>query len=369
MKSSSRIYWAGMCLILWCCSSQDTTYSLLEAPVADAVFYQSGLAEIERLAKANPENPDVYFKKAVYLQALGHTNRALSAIKQAIKLDPVPDYLMKEAELLLDMGNNEEALARISRAQILGGDYPDLWHLLARLNFLVGNYESARTEINTALQKYPQAINYFHTRGQIEWSLNDTLAAQNSFLKSVADPETKYESLKYLAIISKSQGDYQKALYYLQQNLEYHKDDRELLIEKGKLFAETTQYDSALYIFHSLRDQDETDYVPYYESAQVHYSIRSYDSALFYAHKSLTLHLGHIPSMLTQARVYDRRRYYGTALKKYQEILAIDSTNVSAVEELAKLKGKVAYLQIIQRNREKNAQVEAISPTRPPIEN
>lgn len=358
-----------MCLVLWCCRQPDKTYPLVEAPIQDTDFYQLSLTEVERVANNNPNNPDAHFKKALYLQALGQIEEALSAVRQAINLDPTPDYLMKEAELLLSQADNEKALARISRAQILGGDYPDLWHLMAKLNYLTGNYEDALSEVDKALQKYPKGINYFCTKGQIEWALHDTLVALNSFLKSVGHPETKYESLKYLATISKAMEDYQQAFYYLNQNLQSSPDDRDLLIEKGKLFIESAQYDSALTVFHFLRDQDTTDMVPFYESAQVHYHRRRYDSTLFYTDKSLQLHRGHLPSMLTQARVYDRRRYYGTALKKYQEILVIDSTYVPAVEELAKLKGKIAYLQKIQKDREENAQVETISPTRPPIRN
>ena len=261
------------------------------------------------------------------------------------------------------------ALSRISRAQILGGDYPDLWHLMAELNYLEGNYEVALSEVGQALLKYPAGTNYFCTKGKIEWALQDTLVAFNSFNKSVAHPETNYESLLYLEIISKAKGEYDKAFEFLERNLLSNPRDRVLLKEKGKLLMETAQYDSALVIYHILIDQDTTDYVPFYESALVHYQIRRYDSTLYYTDQSLLLYKQHLPSMLTQARVYDRRRYYGTAIKKYQEIIAIDSTYLPAVDELAKLKGKIAYLQKIQKDREENAQVETITPTRPPVRN
>ncbi len=368
-RLNNIVLWSWMLLVLWCCRQPDKTYPLVEVPKQDTNFYQVGLSEIERMVKTDPNNPDAHFKKALYLQALNQTNEALSAVKQAINLDPTPDYLMKAAELLLSKGDHETALARISRAQILGADYPDLWHLMSKLNYLSGNYEIARSEVNKALQRYPRGINYFCTKGQIEWALNDTLVAFNSFLKSVGHPETKYLSLKYLATISRAMGDYQQAFYYLDQNLQSNKDDRTLMMEKGKWLTESARYDSALVIFHFLLHQDTTDFVPLYEAAQVHYYTRRYDSTLYYTDKSLHLQPGHLPSVLMQARVYDRRRYYGTALKKYKEILAVDSTYVPAVEELAKLKGKIAYLLKIQKNREENAQVETISPTKPPIRN
>lgn len=349
------------------CRQQDQTYPLVDLPKPGPDFYEAGLAESERQVRSNPNNPDAHYKRALYLQAMGQTDDALSSVRQAITLDPTPDYLITEAEILCGNQEYELALARISRAQILGGDYPDLWYLMAKLNYRAGNFNLALDEVSNAIAKYPGGINYFCVKGKIEWALNDTLRAFESFSKSVKHPKSTYESLEYLALISRARGDFQQAFTYLDENLQNHPHDREMLLEKASLLAETGQYDSALSILHNLRDRDTTDWVPLYESALIHFDKRWYDSTLYYTDKSLQLNQNHLPSMITQARVYDRRTYYGTAIRKYQEILAIDSTYVPAVEELAKLRGKIAYLRRIQKEREENAQVETISPTKPPI--
>lgn len=369
MKSGKNKGVLLVCLVIWICSCQrqDKSFPMVEVPEIGLEFYQVGLKEAERLAEADPDNPDAHFKKAIYLEALGRTQEALSAVRQAINLDPAPDYLIKEAELLEKTGDYQTALARVSRAQILGGDYPDLWHLMAKLNYLAGNPETALIEINQAIQKYPEGHAYYCTRGKIEWALNDTLSALESFSRSVNSLDTRYESLKYLAMINIATGNPDKAFEYMDQNLETHVDDRDVLLEKGKLLIATAQYDSALQIFHQLRDMDTTDLEPLYESSITHYHKRWYDSTLYYTGKALELNSRHLPSMLMEARVYDRRTYYGTSIRKYQEILAIDSTYLPAVEELAKLKGKIAYLQKIRQEREANSQVEVISPTKPPI--
>jgi tetratricopeptide (TPR) repeat protein len=190
--------------------------------------------------------------------------------------------------------------------------------------------------------------------------------AIDCFSKSSSNPETQYESLKYLALINRITGNYEQAFEYVNQNLDAYPDDRDLLLEKGKLFSETSQYDSALTIFHQLIAKDTADIEPLYQSALVHYQRRWYDSALYYTGKTLQLDDRHFPSMLTEARVYDRRTYYGTSMRKYQEILDIDSSYTPAVEELTYLRGKVAYLQKIRAEREANSQVEIISPTKPP---
>ena len=354
-------------LLGWSCQQQDRSYPLVEVPEVGMEFYQASLNEVEKMVESEPDNPDAYFKKAIYLEALGQTEQALAAVKQAINLDPAPEYLLKEAELLEITGDYQTALARVSRAQILGGDYPDLWHLMAKLNYLEGNYQIALTEINQALQKYPEGLAYYCTKGKIEWALNDTVRAINSFSISAPHPESSYESLKYLALIHRSTGDDQQAFEYLNENLKQYPRDRDLLLEKAKLYTETANYDSALMIFHQLRKVDTTDIEPLYHAALAHFQRRWYDSTLFYTQSVLNLDDQHLESILTEARVYDRRTYYGTSMRKYQQILDIDSTYQPAVEELAKLKGKVAYLQKIKQDREANSQVEIISPTKPPI--
>ena len=339
---------------------------MVEIPASGDLFFEVGISEVEKQVQLHPTNPDAHFKKALYLQALGKTDEALSAVKQAINLDPDPDYLFTEASLLYDKQQYELALARISRAQILGGDYPDLWHLMAKLNFLSGNFKLALSEVDMAITKYPDG-NYHCTKGQIQWALQDTTAAFNSFLTSVKNREPEYEPLKYLAIISRAMGNYDQAFLYLDQNLKRHQHDPELLLVKGTLYAQIFQFDSAFVVLHKLRNIDSLAWQPLFELALVHFQKRRYDSTLYYTEQSLKLNSQHLASMITQARVYDRRTYYGTALKKYQEILDIDSTYVPAIEELAKLKGKVAYLQKIQQSREENSKIELISPTKPPI--
>jgi len=340
---------------------------LVDIPVKNENFYEAGLSEVSTAVKSNPDNPDAYYKQAIYQQALGRTEEALASVRQAINLDPDPDYLMKEAELLTITGDYSTALARVSRAQILGGDYPDLWHLMARLNYLEGNYDLALNEVIIALKKYPEGYEYYCTRGKIEWALQDTIAAVTSFTKGAKYPDTSYESLKYLAEIYHALGDYQKSFNLLEQNLKNHPDDYPLLLEKGKLLAETEDYDSALAIFHNLMETDTQDIEPLYESALVHFSRRWYDSTIYYTNESLSIDSTHLPSLLTQARVYDRRTYYGSSYRLYQKILAIDSTYQPAVQEFTELKGKIAYLQRIKQDREANTQVEIISPTKPPI--
>ena len=366
-RHTTPFYLVFLAMACCFCRQQDETYPLVEVPRIGVEFYQVGLNEAERLVKANPNNPDAYFKKAIYLEALGRTSESLTAVKQAINLDPDPDYLIKEAELLEIAGDPQTALARASRAQILGGDYPELWHLMARLSYQLGNLEMALEEVNQAMQKYPESLSYYCTKGKIQWALNDTVSALNSFSKSALEPNTQYESLKYLTMINRMTGDHQEAFEYLAQNLKMSPEDPDLLMEKGKLLSETAQYDSALMVFHDLREMDSTNLEPLYQSAQVHFQMKRYDSTLYYTDKSLRLDSLHLPSRMTDARVYDRLTYYGTSIRKYQEILDIDSTYVPAVEELAKLLGKVAYLQKIREEREANSQVEIISPTKPPV--
>ena len=367
MSINSTFWVALLGLSSWCCQPQDRSYPLVDAPVAGVEFYQASLAEVEQQVESDPDNPDAYYKKAIYLEALGQTAPALSAVKQAINLDPSPDYLMKEAQLLEATGDYETALARVSRAQILGGDYPDLWHLMAKLNHLQGNQKTALSEVNQALQMYPESLSYYCTKGKIEWALKDTIKAINSFYKSMTHPETRYESMKFLASIHRVNGDYAKSFEYLNRNLKHSPQDRDMLLEKGKLYLDVVQYDSALMLFRRLQMMDTTDIEPLYQAAQAHFHKRWYDSTLYYTQTVLTLDEHHLESLLTEARVYDKRTYYGTSMRKYQQILEIDSTYQPAVEELAYLKGKIAYLQKIKEDREANSQVDIISPTRPPI--
>ncbi len=349
-------------MVLNGCQSQDQSYPLVEAPVPNTAFYQGGLEAVEKRVKGNPSNPDGYYKKAIYLEAVGNTEGALAAIRQAITLDPTPDYLIKEAELHMVNGAYEQALNSVSRAQLLGGDYPDLWYLLAQLNYRKGAYTVALSQIDKALLKHPQGFNYFLTKGQIQWATHDTLSAKRSLVQASQHPDVRYQSLKLLVEINRISGNYQEAFKYLLENRQEQKGDLSLMFDQGQLLRESQQFDSALAVFTHLRKRDSNDFRLFYESGLTHFMLRRYDSALYYSEKTITLKEHYIPALLTQARVYNKRNYYTAAAKTYQTILAIDSTYAPAVEEYEKLSGKIAYLQRIQRNRERNADLRILTP-------
>ncbi len=350
-------------LVLACsCQRRDQSYPMVEVPVPNTDFYEAGLAEVERRVQNSPGNADAHLKKALYLEALGNSKAALSAINQAIALDPTPDYLLKQAQLHMVMGAYQQALNSASRAQLLGGDYPDMWHLLASLNYLQANYDAALSQVQKALQKHPKGIHYNLVKGQIHWALNDTLEAQASLIKATESQEVRYEALKQLVTINRVMGDYQKAFQYLLQNRQQQKGDRSLLFIQGQLLRETSQLDSAMAVFRQLQKRDSTDYRLFQERSLIHFEKRRYDSALYYSEKTLALNSNYLPAMLTQARVYDRRNYFSTALKSYEAILAVDSTYAPAVEELKKLNGKIAYLQRVRKSRERNAGLKILQP-------
>ncbi len=344
------------------CKPEDQNYPLVEAPVANSEFYSSGLEAVARKVESNPSNADAHYKQAIYLQASGSVNAALNAIRQAISLDATPEYLMKQAELFKLTEDYEAALNSISRAQLLGGDYPEIWHMMADLNYRQSNYAVALNQVNQALVKHPQGVNYNLIKGKIQWAQGDTLAAVKSLERAKDHPEVRYSALKLLVSVNRSRGQYQTAFNYLKQNQQEQKGDLSLNFTQAQLLRETDKYDSALTILHNLQRFDSTDYRLFHETGMIYWQKRWYDSALFYSERTTALEPQFLPALLTQARVHNRRTFYSKSKEIYESIMAIDSTFVPAKEELEKLNGKIAYLQLIRRNRERNAGLKLLTP-------
>ena len=145
------------------------------------------------------------------------------------------------------------------------------------------------------------------------------------------------------------------------QNQQEQKGDLSLNFTQAQLYRETQKYDSALGILHNLRRYDTSDFRLFHETGMIYWQKRWYDSALYYSERTTALNAQYLPALLTQARVYDRRTYYSKSKEIYESIMAIDSTFVPAKEELEKLNGKIAYLQLV-RNRERNAGLRLLTP-------
>ena len=356
------LFWALSIITLSACQDKRLSYQINEAPKVDSSFYVQALDALDNAIAREPNNSDAYFKKALYEHKLGNLNSSFSNINRALIFDKNnPDYLFLEAQIYKQQDEDSLALENALLVENLGAGNPRLWRLISDLYYQQQQYIRALQYNSKAISINPNGP-YHYQQGLCLLAMQDTLGAKKSFLRSLQQNQFRYETLKVLSSLEIQSQSYDQAFQYLGLNLETDPDNNQLNYDLGVLLTLTGQPDSAKAVLWDLLAEDTTDFKVMHQLSLAHLQKRRYDSALFYTQKALTFNEADLDIMLTQARVYDRRRYYTSALRQYEEIIAIDSTFLTAQEELTSLRRKVIYLQRAAQ-RESVRPINTIRPT------
>jgi len=115
---------------------------------------EDALSNIDRALRFDPNNTDMLAHKSDVLCHLGHKNKALPFINQALHLNPVPptEYYWIRAGILFLQKKYNEALEDSLHN---GVNTPLNWRIVAACYAMLGNNRAARHARNAHLEEYP----------------------------------------------------------------------------------------------------------------------------------------------------------------------------------------------------------------------
>lgn len=346
MKTFFGFATSFLVLLTSCDSYQPSKVSTLED------YGNQELKAINIATQKYPRTSTNYYKKGLILWDMGKRKEALESISKAVKMnDSRGEYHLFLAQTYVENDSTQAAFKAAQKAESLGLDTLALNQLLADLYLANKKPEAALDHINAALEKDPSLAENHLRKGNILITLERPEEAEESLLECLSlDPESMGAS-KALADIYLQRGDYHNALVYIDKNLAKSPNDVDFLYKKGVAKAATGQLNPSVDLFRTVIAEEETYKPAYSKLGSVYYRKRMYDSARYFANNALQLDDQDTEALLTLARVSDRRKAYWVALNYYDKIMAIDSTHSPGVEEHKKLKGKIAWLQYLEKNK------------------
>lgn len=320
-----------------------------------AVLEDYGDSELKAINIATQKYPRTstnYYKKGLILWDMGKRKEALESISKAVEMnDSRGEYHLFLAQTYVENDSMQAAFSAAQKAEGLGLDSLALNELLADLYRDNRKPDTSLEHINSALDKDPNKAENHLRKGNILIAMSRPEDAEESLLKCLSlDPEVAGAS-KALADIYLARGDFDNALVYIDQNLAKSPGDIDFLYKKGVAKAETGQLNPSVDLFRTVIAKDDTYEPAYSKLGSVYYRKRDYDSARYFSNGALVLDDQDTEALLTLARISDRRKAYWVALNYYDKIMAIDSTHSPGVEERKKLKGKIAWLQYLEKNK------------------
>jgi tetratricopeptide (TPR) repeat protein len=180
--------------------------------------YQEALTLIQKLIKISPANGHAYFEQSKSLSALGQYDKSYEAIKKAASLLP-------------------------ENAQI------QIW--LGDCNVRKQKFGEAAQNFHTALQSEPDNLDLYIKTAHAMTLDNHAFDAL-SLLRRIEQKFTGNLTLKKeIALLEFSEGNYEKALPYLELYCTSNKTDPEALLTLGKIYIQTADYQKAVSILNT----------------------------------------------------------------------------------------------------------------------
>lgn len=345
------------CLFFAC--NERVKHEIPALPQLDDAYFQYALASLDETIAQNPRNASAYYRKADMLLEQGKANQALTAIQKAINIDgSEAAYRLVKAKAFLQKGRYREAFQEAQEASKTGLSTVELYEVLAEASLQSNYFQEALLYSDSALFLAPRNYKNYLRKGLALAASKDTASAERNLLKSIDLGAPAAEAYGELITLYTNSGNYQKARTYMEKSLAQEEPDDKTLLLQAKILRHTGNEDSARAILYKIKGSHAVDrFDVYQELKDWYFQHRTYDSATFYAKQMLELEPNNKEPMLTLARIYDRRRSYQSAIQTYQNITDMDSLyqenlHEIAVEELAYLKRKVAYLWKRQQEEE-----------------
>jgi tetratricopeptide (TPR) repeat protein len=331
-------------------------------------------AETAEMIKEDPRDPDVRAMQANFLMDRGDVDKAITTLQEVITAKP--DNFVARFNLgraFAAKGENQLAMQQYRESLRLRPDFTRARIGLAETEIRNGDYEAAlklaqdteRLAPNNANARLLEAVALMRT-GKVEDArkiFQDLIARNPKFSEayleygSLSMAEKKYDAAResFAHAYESNPADLRglfgevetylltkqpdKALDLLQAEVNAHPQRADLLRGFANLKARMGRYDSALTDYDTLlnkfnennREKAET----YLEIGQLYAGRGDLTTGVTYLNKAKALEPASVPLLNLLAQIYERTGDNQDAQANYRAVLALDSNNAMALNNLA----------------------------------
>ncbi|SDE00267.1 tetratricopeptide repeat protein [Rhodospira trueperi] len=151
-------------------------------PLIRALFslgeFENAMIAADRAVKVVPDPWRIFFILGVYHKRAGRLSEAKAYYRKALSLEPVyVEAVTNLVGLLLELEDNEEALAIATQAMRTQHNHPMVQFSMGRANRAVGNGPQARDNFRAAIALQPDFVPAYYNLADTEVSLGFSLSA------------------------------------------------------------------------------------------------------------------------------------------------------------------------------------------------
>lgn len=355
------ILWSvfSLLIFLFACGSKK---DIGDIPEVDKVLLDASEPKISTLSNSindEPENADLYFKRALVYRQYLNFEKALKDVNEAIRLDNGnPGYFILKSQILKESGYKKEALKSARKALDLGSQHPNVFILLATLYSDLGLSKKADEFTEKAILLAPYSAEVVFLDALKELRRGDTLNGLSKLRKSLKIDKSFSESYSKIAEVFYRRNDFDSALVYIVQAMNSSGNKAQVYYLNGKILESSGYKKAGIESFEVAAQKDSLFLPAFEELGDYYYASGSLEKArLNYlnvyqnssSNRKVNLNLGEI---------YEKIGQEEKALPFYQSALKLDSSDIEfknkvvALEEKYRVKPKVSEAIKVEKEKD-----------------
>lgn len=299
------------------------------------------LAKIFIEIDKNPNNPDLYYQRALYYLENKLIDSAYYDAYKALKLDSInPDRYIFLADLYFMQGLFENSEEILERAHEKSPESIEVMMKLAEIQLYYQRYGEMNDFLNMALEKDSRNPQAFFMKGYAFKEQGDTLNAIRNFNKAVDQNSSYYEAYIQLGLMYHSRKDrlaldfYNNALNIRPQSIEAH-------YNIAIFYQDIGDYAKAKDRYEMITQIDNTYSRAYHNLGWICMEIdKNYEDAVNYFNQAIAYQSDYVDALYNRGVAYEKMGEKQKAIDSYASVINIDSEYIPAHQRILYLEKK-----------------------------
>ncbi len=249
MKRKTILFYISLslCVLNWACKPYTEKEDTSDGTPVDCTYSLPNLAKINQFILANPDDGKLYRIRSQILLDSGQNIEALSDAKRALSLNPEDLYnFVVVAKAHRALGHVDSALSACFTAEKQGLDDPDNNLLQGDLYLILREYTKSLEYLNRALKQAPFEPKIYFLKGVVYWEKNDTISALSSWQTAIEQDASFGDGYARLASYYIDKKEFSIAEQYLRSGLRLRPNDAILHFDMGVFLNNKGFADSAI---------------------------------------------------------------------------------------------------------------------------
>ncbi len=309
---------------------------------SDSLSVQLNSPELKAVNKElveDPNNAQLYNKRAKVYLSLKQQQEALNDAKLAVKIDStIADFYLTMVDAYFMMNNTRSAKETLLAMELKFPENEVAYLKLAELYYLVKQYQESITYINKSLRLDETQARAYHLKGNVYLEIGDTGKATSSFQTAIEQDNAYVDAYYDLGRIYGLKKN-PVALDYYANVLKINPSHEQTLYARAKFFQDLGKFDDAIREYKSTIARITTCDQCHYNLGAIYLEVKKdYQQALDAFSKAIELNPNYLEAYFARGFTYSRLNNTPSAKADYNMCLKLQPNYDLAIEGLNDLK-------------------------------